>query len=117
MPYDGTSAPSPLSEAVQQDVRALADHLRRIHPSAFNMNSWGTCISAHAFQMYGAEYRARLGRDPNHSAYLDKMFCPDAAVDVGGNVLNPFKATNLQAAKMLDHYAATGEVDWREAFL
>lgn len=44
---------------------------------------------------------------------LHRLFYP---VGVTSNGQNPFDATNVQAARVLDHLIETGRVDWDKAF-
>lgn len=100
-------------------IRELAIHLRSIQPEMFDMDCWGyggcrmaACIAGHASRLWPQDYQYSTIAD--HAAYVldldqgiaDQLFLPDMSLDEFLHV------TPGTAAKVLDHLADTGDVEW-----
>lgn len=126
-------------------IRQLAEHLRKPETAGhFNMeyfcgtipdgetrgasvgeviHACGTvaCIAGHALALFApmteiTGWMVDAGAEAleiDDEEVTDALFTPEGLEM--GNGVNAYKATNLQAARVLDHLAETGEVDWSVA--
>jgi hypothetical protein len=117
--------PTPERSITRDRVMRLRDFLKALPPEKFNMAEWGApaqcgtpaCIGGWAERVilkacslgdYGwGDVGAALGLD-EEKAYA--LFFPYDVALSGGRTA--FRATIPEAVAVLDHYLATGEIDW-----
>lgn len=114
MPFDSADAPV---EIVGRDrMIRLRDLLAKLPPEKFDMGTVGdrdcgtpACISGWAqrlFSQFDGDMGAMLGLSPRQ---VDALFCPKGWTSAKPN--DPrFPVSG--AVKVLDHYLATGKIDW-----
>jgi hypothetical protein len=119
MPYDNTDyvevpveAPAIPKPMTQREMLVdLVDHLRTLGKGDFYMMDAWRCIGGIARQRYNLQGELReVGRHLG----LSKRDAETLFFLLGGRYFSfdPTKATPKQAAKVLDHYIATGKADW-----
>lgn len=128
------------SQLNTQEILALADHIEALPPEKFDMNRWcGTaaCIAgSHVAWRDPKLFDEVSERQWLASHHLDRIWQESArrlgfTIEIAGPIpnltlnrdkrvpelyLRSGQPSNLQAAKVLRHLAATGKVDWSIAF-
>lgn len=122
MPFDSEAPIAP--STVRDNLISLRDHIARLPVERFDMRDWcGTamCLGGHAAALFfdlpygdfGGETAGMVAEVMGlKDDQADSLFTPRPGLLGAG----PYCATPVQAAVVLDHLIATGQVDWSVAF-